>query len=118
MKKLKSENLLDFTPVHSPACPWEQRENGRVIVRLCHSGGWNRLAQRLFQKPASSRIELDELGSFVWLQMDGSRTVFALARLVEEQFGESAEPLYNRICAFLGILRDHGMIRLEHKIPA
>lgn len=61
-----------------------------------NKGAFNKVAQTLFNKPKVSQIHLDEMGNFIWPLMDGKRTVYDISQLVKEEFGEKAEPLYNR----------------------
>ena len=51
---------------------------------------------------------LADFGSFVWQQMDGSRSIYEIGQLVKVQFGEKAEPLYDRLSQYFQTLyRNH-----------
>ena len=54
---------------------------------------------------APSRLRLDELGSFAWRSLDGRVTVGQLADAVRERFGDSAEPVEQRLGRFVRDLR-------------
>jgi hypothetical protein len=47
------------------------------------------------------RLHLDELGSFVWHQLDGTATVEAIAALVAARFGISSGEAGPRVERFL-----------------
>ena len=52
---------------------------------------------------------LDRVGSFVWMQCDGARTVEDIADRMREEFGEDIEPVYERLKLFFRQLggREH-----------
>ncbi|WP_312640634.1 PqqD family protein [Hydrogenoanaerobacterium sp.] len=108
--KRSTANYLDYIPKRNPCYFWEQRDDGSIVVKIPHTGFYDRIAQHAFRKPESSRIQLDELGSFIWERIDGTRSVYEIAQEVKERFGENAEPLYNRIITFFGILSNYKFI--------
>ena len=62
----------------------------------------NRIAQICFGRPKVSHITLEELGSFIWQQIDGEKSILQIGELVQEAFGEKAEPLYERLAHVFG----------------
>ncbi|MBC8545704.1 PqqD family protein [Clostridiaceae bacterium NSJ-31] len=113
-RKKSAANYLDYIPERNPEFFWERRPEG-VVVKVPHTGFYDRLAQMLFRKPEASRITLDRFGSFVWEQVDGERSVYEIAQLVKQEYGEEAEPLYERIVTYFGILRDNRFINFQHE---
>ncbi|MBP3927406.1 MAG: PqqD family protein [Clostridium sp.] len=110
MSKKKNENYLDYIPVIDPRNTWETGTNGRVTIHMVHRGFFAWIAQRFFHRPRVSHIDLDELGSFLFCQINGERTVGTLAELVREAFGSKAEPLYPRLVKYMQILRNNHFI--------
>lgn len=106
----KKENYLDYVPVHALKHSWTADDDGLVTVHMRHDGVYDRIAQRFFHRPAVSHIDLDEQGSFVWQQIDGERTVGQIAQAVKAQFGDQAEPLYDRLVQYMKILHNNGFI--------
>lgn len=106
----KKKNFLDYIPVCNPDYTWEADKKGIVTVHVLNKGFYNLLAQKIFKKPRVSHIKLDEYGSFIWQQMDGKRNVFELSKIVEAHFGEKAEPVLNRLVAFIRILYQNKFI--------
>jgi hypothetical protein len=104
----RRENYLDYIPVVKS--DWDDGENGLVTVHMVHRGFYAWVAQKFFHRPRVSHIDLDTLGSFVFRHIDGQRTVGDLAELVKAEFGEAAEPLYDRLVQYLKILRNNGFI--------
>lgn len=107
-KGSKKGNYLDYVPVPNIACDWEQDEDGRVTIHAKNEGFYAGIAGRFFKRPRVSHISLDEMGSFVWLLMDGERNIYEIAGQVGEKFGSRADPLYTRLAGFFKILyRNH-----------
>lgn len=112
-KKAEAANYLDFVPVHNPEFPFTIDEQGRVIIMQENKGFMNRVAQKFFKKPKISKIHLDEMGNFLWPLMDGKRSIMDLSVLVKEEFGEKAEPLYNRLVQYMKTLEAYGFIKFK-----
>jgi hypothetical protein len=60
-----------------------------------------RLFARLFKKASHIRLNLDELGGFVWLRCDGSRTVSEIATELEREFGDRADSATHRVSVYV-----------------
>ena len=54
---------------------------------------------------APPRIRLDEVGSFAWLRMSGTRNVGELAALVREEFGDRVDPVNQRLGHLVRLLK-------------
>lgn len=66
----------------------------------------NHPIQKFFRKlkfkiPLYKKIKLDEYCSFVFLQIDGERTVKDIGKNLENIYGEDCHPLYERLLMFL-----------------
>lgn len=59
------------------------------------------------------KVNLDEIGSYLWENCDGHRMVRDIAQLQQQRFGDKVEPLYDRISVFLRTLERHGFIRFK-----
>lgn len=108
--KAGKDNYLDYIPKRNSLLVWEENKNSHVELLLHNKGFYNRMAQILFKKPKISHIELDDMGSFIWKNMDGEKTVFELGKCVKERFDKEAEPLYERLSTYLKTLHDHQFI--------
>ena len=114
MAKKAQTNYLDYIPVISDKNTWSE-EDGKVTVHMVHRGFYASIAQKFFHRPRVSHIALDEMGSFIFPLLDGQRTVEDIAQLVKAEFGDRAEPLYDRLVKYLQILRNNGFIRFKGK---
>ncbi len=112
-KKTVSGNYLDFVPVHSETCQYETGNEGKVTIYVENKGVFHWIARKLFHRPRISQIHLDEMGNFIWPLMDGDRTVQDIAELVRGEFGEKAEPLYNRLVQYIRNLESYGFVEVR-----
>jgi len=108
--KKKDQNYLEKVPVRNPEFSWKEDQQGIVTVDMMHKGIFDKLAQKLWVTPRVSHVKLDRFGSFVWKQMDGNRNIIAIGALVREEFGDQAEPLYERLAKFVKMLRDNRFV--------
>ena len=104
------ENFLEKIPCHNKQINWSQDENGLVTLEMKNRGIANRIAQILIKKPKVSFIHLEGFGSFVWASIDGKRDIIAIGELVKAQFGEKAEPLYERLATYIKTLASNKFI--------
>ena len=114
MAKKNQENYLDYVPVISPKNSWDVKD-GTVTIHMVHRGFYAWIAQKVFRRPRVSHIDLDAMGSFIFQRIDGQRTVGDIALLVKAEFGQKAEPLYDRLVKYMQILRNNGFIRYAGK---
>lgn len=110
----KPKNYLDFVPLVNPRNSWDQKE-GKVTIHMVHRGVYAWIAQKFFHRPRVSHIDLDRYGSFLWTKIDGERTVGDLALLMKEEFGQEAEPLYDRLVKYMQILYNNEFVFYKKK---
>ena len=108
-------NYLDLTPHKTGRCSETKTESGEVVLLVENKGIFNTIAQKLFKKPRTTQIHLDGLGNFVWQHIDNKRSVNAIAKLVEEEFGDKAQPLYPRIVKYFQILESYEFVSMGGK---
>lgn len=103
----KEVNYLDKIPVRNEAFNWSVDEEGIVTLEVPNKGVFHFLAQKLLKKPPITYVHLDALGSFIWPILDGVLDVHELGKKVDEQFGEDAHPLYERLIKYFQILESY-----------
>ncbi|MCY6960132.1 PqqD family protein [Clostridium brassicae] len=54
-----------------------------------------------FRIPEYKRISMDEYGSYVFLQINGKKTVKDIGENLEAKYGDKTHPLYERLLLFL-----------------
>lgn len=109
----KDNNLLDYVPLIAQQIQWSENEDTIVTVDVVNKGMFNRIAQVCFGRPKSQPYCIGRIWKF-YLETDRRKTYnYDIAMLVQEQFGEKAEPLYDRLLAYFRTLQGHGFIVLQ-----
>ena len=96
--------------MRSSVLKWELTNEGKVDLLVENTGFFNRMAQKLFGKPKITYVHLDDMGSFIWQIVDGEKNIIELGKDVEEHFGETAQPLYERLAKYFQILDSYRFI--------
>lgn len=112
MKK-NTKNYLNFIPIKNPDIAWSKDASGMIVLQVTRNGFFDKIAQKLFKVPRESSIKLDKHGSFIRNSINNSKSVYQIAQDVKSHFGKSADPLYDRLVAFINILDDNKFITLE-----
>lgn len=75
------------------------------------------LDRTIFKKYADKpvKIDLDEMGSFVWQLCDGKNTVQDIIDKTKVEFGDKVEPAEERVNLFINQLRKNKLITLYRK---
>ena len=96
-------NLLDLIPTRNRQ--WEMGDGDKVVIlRPKFEDHW--LGRWLLSRMKNPhyRVRLDAYGSWVWMKCDGRCTVKEIADGLKKHFGESIEPVYERLALFLNQL--------------
>jgi len=114
MKDEKEQNLLDFIPAHN--IDWEINPDNKLIVLKKPKFENNFLKQHLLPRLSNPNftIKLDEYGSKVWQNIDGQRNVLEIADQLKTLYGESVEPVYERVGKFIISLEKNKFIIYKH----
>lgn len=73
------------------------------------------LIQRFFRRlgvniPKVKKLELDDKISFIFKRMDGTNSIEELANQLKEEYGEDADPLYERLLIMISHLEKNEKI--------
>jgi len=92
-------NLLELVP--SRIVNFELRESNLVTILAprFRNGIFKKLFQPRLKKPFL-KVDLDEIGSEVWLLCDGKRNIKEIGERLKEKFAERIEPCYERLSIF------------------
>lgn len=89
---------LGYTPERTPKSQYAVDSSGIVTVKV---------PAKLFRE--ERRVPLDEAGSFLWLHIDGKRTVKDLCKLFAAEYPKVKDPV-PKVVKFLSTLRRDGLI--------
>lgn len=109
--------LKKLYPVRS--CEYEQNEEDENLITVLYKNTKPTFIEKLFfkkqlEKPV--KIDLDEIGSYIWLKCDGTRNVEDLISEAKEHFGEKIEPAESRSELFINQLVKNKLAVLYKKV--
>lgn len=119
IRRYTDKDYLNFIVVKNPNINYWMKSNGHVVLEIWHMGLFDKIAQKFFNSPKSSNIEMDKYGSFVWNNINSKRTLGEISQLVKKEFGDKAEPLEPRLLTFCRTLKSNDyigfMLKENHK---
>ena len=105
-------NLLELIPVRS--VDWIKDEEGKIILlKPKYKSPFIKKHLLPRMKKPNFKVNLDEIGSYLWILIDGEKNVDQIAQLFKKQFGERVEPLYDRLSKFLMNLEKNRFIKFK-----
>ena len=61
------------------------------------------------------KIDLDEIGSFIWEQINALNSIYEITKLAKDRFGDKIEPAENRVIQFIRQMHSTKLIMLFEK---
>lgn len=110
-KNKKDDNFMLYIPVKNHN-NWLQKDNVIYLV-FKHDRPIERFAAWLTRKPTIRDIKLDKLGTRVWQLLDGKNNVYKIGQLLLKEYGDSCQPVYERLIVYLRYLSKKGWIRFK-----
>ena len=80
------ELILASIPIKNPAIAWEKNEKGEVVIKVKLEPSQPGLFSGFVKEPQEKKIVLDAMGSFVWEQIDGQKSINEIAELLVQRF--------------------------------
>ncbi|MFA3782115.1 PqqD family protein [Melioribacteraceae bacterium 4301-Me] len=111
-KILKGKNALELTPIR--LCSFESDAQSQVTILIPKFK--RKLAVKYLLpllKSPNIKLNLDEYGSFVWLNMDGLTTVGSIAKKMKEKFGDGFYQAEYRISKYITQLYEQRLITFK-----
>lgn len=107
------DNFQNYLPVRN--C--EHEINNELVTVLFQKEKKGFIEKKVFPKlkPKVSKIDLDEIGSFVWLEIDGKKNISDITKIAEEHFHEKITPAKERVELFFKQMNQNKLISLYEK---
>jgi len=107
------KEMLDVLPIRA----MEYEEKNGLITVLFINPSPNYFERLLFKKRLNipKKIDLDDVGSFVWNRCDGETEISEIIKLVQNEFGEKVEQAEERVIMFIKQLSSGRLINLFKK---
>jgi hypothetical protein len=114
--KLDRETSLGAIPQRNPAAGFYKDDLGLLRISIPRRRTWwvNLLA-RVFHLPRERRFSLDEVGSFVWEQCDGKRSLRQVIRGLARQYQLRRKEAEVSTANYMKMLMKKGLIGMKMK---
>jgi hypothetical protein len=113
MRKKEDKNFLLYVPKRRiKRITWEKRDDGNITLLIKRNSPMEKALAFMFNSPKVVSLDLDDLGSRVWSLCDGERNIVEIGKTIKNEFGEQAEPVYERLVEFIRILQKNSLIDL------
>lgn len=108
----KGQNFLELVPKRHEEINWKT-DNDTVKLIVMRDSLLDKIVRKIFKTPDKTVVDLDEIGSLVWKNIDGEKNIFEISRIIKERLGKSAEPVNERLITYIKILKNNDFIKLE-----
>jgi hypothetical protein len=107
----KAPNVMEMIPTHR--AKFEKKDG--VIILLAPKFKNIFFVKHIMprMKQPNYKIQLDAFGTSVWNLIDGEKSVFEIAKELKTEYGESVEPVYERLGLFVNMLAQRHFITLS-----
>lgn len=114
---LSRTESLACIPRQSDTIQWQELENGNILFTYAIPlSRFFTALHRKFSKnqtePPTKRLQLDQMGSFVWKLIDGKKTVKDIIRIFAQDYNVTTQEAETAVAAFLKTLGQRGFIAL------
>lgn len=113
MRKKEDNNFLYYIPKRrSKNIKWKSRDDGNITLIIERNSLLEKILTFMFNTPGTITLDLDNLGSRVWSLCDGEKNIAEIGEIIKSEFGEEAEPIYERLVKFIQLLKNNSLIDL------
>ncbi len=110
--------VMNLRPLHNNQLTWEKGANGDVVLIVPANknvGPVTRAIAKWAQAPSQRKVELDEVGSFVWELCDGTNTVESIVQQTGRHYHMNRREAEVSVTLFLEMLHDRHFIAFFKK---
>ena len=98
---MNNEDSLNVVFKISNSIDYEVKDKIVTILEKQNHPIQNFFRKLKFRIHLYKKIKLDEYGSFIFLQIDGKKTVEEIGENLESEYGDATHPLYERLTMYL-----------------
>lgn len=102
-KKEDSKNLLELIPSKLCDSVFEGEKEFILLPKFPSKFG-RKFIMPILTKPFL-KIELDEIGTYIWNTVDGEKNVYEICEMAKNHFGDKVEPVYERVGKFFSMMK-------------
>lgn len=99
-----NDPILKQVPILNSEIEFEVRDDIVFIIKRNNSKLHNFFRKIKKNIPEKTEIEFDSISSKAFILINGERNVYEICQLISAEFGEDAEPLYERLVTYFDSL--------------
>lgn len=110
------EEKLKYIPIINKKLNYK-KDGENVLIKFKQDKKIQNLFRKIgFKIPKETTIDMDEFSSFVFLQIDGKKTIYEIGENIKEKYPNDSEQLYERLIMFLDFLESQkNWVFYKHK---
>ena len=112
LKEEDKHNFVLYVPeiIHTN---WKINDNGKVLLIFDVNNPITKIAGWLLKKKPSKDIEFDELCTSAWLNIDGERCIFEIAKIQKQNSNDNFKDSLIRLIKFMHYIQGRRWIRYK-----
>ena len=86
--KVSRQEFLRIKPLRNPSLKWDKDDEDKVTIHLPYKKGGRlrNFFSRFYEIPEEKKVQLDKIGSLVWIMCDGNTTVKKVTKALRKNF--------------------------------
>lgn len=116
--EMDRQGALTLRPGRNASLTWEKRETGETLLIIPENqsvGRITRVMAKWLSAPTERKVELDEVGGFVWELCDGRNTIEAIVQKTGKEYKMNRREAEVSVTMFLQMLHERNFIGLYKK---
>jgi hypothetical protein len=110
------QKVFNYRPVRNDSIEWETSPTGETLLKVPRrEGRRSKLLALWFRIPEVRKVELDEVGSFVWTLCDGKNTVESIVKQTSQQYKLNRREVEISVTTYLQMLAERNFIGFYQK---
>lgn len=112
LKEEDKHNFVLYVPeiIHTN---WKINDNGKVLLIFDVNNPITKIAAWLLKKKPNKDIEFDELCTSAWLNIDGERCIFEIAKIQKQNSNDNFKDSLIRLIKFMHYIQGRRWIRYK-----
>lgn len=117
-KTISRERFLKAIPIRNPIIKYETADDDTVTLIIPRNpDAVSTFVQKMFTLPSEKKVKLDEIGSKVWLKVDGKTNMQDLIKWFSEEFRVAQREAEVSLSLFFKELSRRGFLTLLVPLP-
>ena len=112
LKEEDKHNFVLYVPeiIHTN---WKVNDNGKVLLIFDVNNPITKIAAWLLKKKPNKDIEFDELCTSAWLNIDGERCIFEIAKIQKQNSNDNFKDSLIRLIKFMHYIQGRRWIKYK-----